>query len=60
MEYEIAVGNSSENLEKVVAEMISEGWKPQGGIVAYTSSTSRLFGTTWNVSFAQAMVKEEK
>lgn len=62
MQYEIAVGATTEKLEEVVNEMISEGWKPQGGLIAFLPDGERAaFGHNYaNLSFAQAMVKAKK
>lgn len=47
MTYEIALAMSSEELEEVVASMINDGFKPEGGLAISPSG-----------QFAQAMVKK--
>ena len=34
MEYEIAIGDTPEELEEVVRAMIKEGYTPQGGVAS--------------------------
>lgn len=62
MEYEIAVGKTSELLEEVVNQMISEGWEPQGGITTFLAAKDRFLSgqNLAGVSFAQAMVRKAK
>ena len=40
------------NLSNMVSSLMSEGWKPQGGVSIYVNNNNREV-------FAQAMVKEE-
>lgn len=62
MEYEIAVGKTSERLEAVVRQMIDEGWEPQGGITTFTAVKDRFWSgqNLAEVTFAQAMVRKAK
>ena len=61
MEYEIADATSSESLEKLVAEMIQEGWEPLGGVAIYTMNVARgVMGNLAANHFVQAMVKKGK
>ena len=40
MNYEIAVGETPEELEKIVQTMIKEGYVPQGGVAGMASGHS--------------------
>lgn len=61
MEYEIAAGASTEELETVVNEMIKEGWKPQGGVMSYTVNIHKaMVGNLASNQFIQAMIRERK
>jgi len=56
MEYDVAcVTKDLVELVKVVNKHIKEGWRPQGGVVHYTSTVG-LRNDFW----AQAMVRESK
>lgn len=61
LKYEIADAPSSEELESLVADMINEGWEPQGGVVVYTNNLVKgMLGAVAANHFVQAMVKKGK
>ena len=53
MEYKIAHERDHRDLEYVVAELISEGWEPLGGV---------SFNAGWNCPehYTQAMIRRKK
>ena len=63
MEYKIVfrqissrIGLAQEGFEKEVNKLISEGWKPQGGV---TLDREKV-GHTYRYIMIQAMIREEK
>ena len=53
MEYTIVESASISALEKHVEKLIAQGWKPQGGVSTYISSTQF-------VHFVQALVRVKR
>lgn len=53
MEYKIAHERNVENLEYVVAKLISKGWEPLGG-VAFNE------GYACHAQYTQAMIRRKK
>ena len=53
MEYIVVEEDTSFELSARITEMIGDGWKPQGGVSAYSSEGYRDY-------YCQAMVRKHK
>ncbi|WP_455936829.1 hypothetical protein [Gemella morbillorum] len=67
MKYQVVIKNSIDELEVEVNELLSEGWRPQGGISmmvapSFVKRPERItvMLETSSFRFAQALVKDEK
>jgi hypothetical protein len=59
MEYMILEAGDHPEMEIKVNKALAAGWKPQGGIAAYTVMERDGYGKTYhNIWFMQAMIKE--
>lgn len=65
MKYQVVIENSMDKLEAEVNKLLSEGWRPQGGIsMMVAPNFEQRYGRisvilqTSSFSFAQALVKD--
>lgn len=66
MKYQVVIKNSKEELEVEVNNLLSQGWRPQGGIsmmvVPNFAKRPERISVIWETSafhFAQALVKDD-
>ena len=66
MKYQVVIKNSMDKLEAEVNKLLSEGWRPQGGIsmmvVPNFQQHPERISVIWETSafrFAQALVKDD-
>ena len=58
MKYQVLTADDSDSLERIVNEVIADGWTPHGGLsVAVWSYEDRHGANYTEWQFAQAMVK---
>ena len=56
MEYKVAYGDTAQALETKVNELLTQGWKLQGGVTASLNNNDDQGGNV-SVIFAQALIK---
>ncbi len=56
MEYKVAYGDTAQTLETKVNELLTQGWKLQGGVTTSLNNNDAEGGNV-SVIFAQAMIK---